>query len=131
MIVPTSVATIASVHQRKDWKSPESRCRANTLPMNGIENPTTNLSLAIMRFGLLVVWLSCPRVAMAYRPFVSTDAAVTDKGVSEVDLGLVDFANYRGQNTLTAPALRYNLGFAKNWEVAVEGALQVFDSASG
>lgn len=78
----------------------------------------------------LFVWLISPLAALAYRPFESTDAAVADKGVSEVELGLVDFANHRGENTIAAPDLRYNYGFATNWELVAEGALQVFDSAS-
>jgi len=83
-----------------------------------------------MRFGWLLIWIAYPLAALAYRPFVSTDAAVAEKGISEMELGLVDFTNHRGQSTVASPALRYNFGFAKNWEIAVEGALQVFDSAS-
>jgi len=77
-----------------------------------------------------LLWMASTVVAQAYRPFISTDAAVADKGVSEVELGLVDFTNDRGQNTVAAPDLRYNYGFATNWEVVAEGALQVYNSAS-
>lgn len=83
-----------------------------------------------MRHLSLLIWFICPLTALAYRPFESTDAAVADKGVWEVELGLVDFVNHRGQNTVASPDLRFNFGFATNWEVVVEGALQVFDSAS-
>jgi hypothetical protein len=77
-----------------------------------------------------LLWFILPLTALAYRPFESTDAAVADKGVSEVEFGLVDFEHRNGQNTVFSPDLRYNFGFATNWEVALEGALQVFDSAS-
>jgi hypothetical protein len=95
------------------------------------KEPTMNLKVAVMRIGCgLLVWLACPLAALAYRPFFSTDAAVTDQGVSEMELGIFDFTNHRGQNALAVPAVRYNLGFAPNWEIAAEGALQVYDSAS-
>jgi hypothetical protein len=77
-----------------------------------------------------LLWFILPLTALAYRPFESTDAAVADKGVSEVEFGLVRFEHRSGQNTVSSPNLRYNFGFATNWEVSVEGALQVFDSAS-
>ena len=85
---------------------------------------------AIMRFGWLLVCVVSPFAALAFRPFVSTDAAVVEKGSSEVEFGLVDFMNHRGQNTVASPAVRYNFGFATNWEFVMEGALQVYDSAS-
>jgi hypothetical protein len=78
----------------------------------------------------LLFWVTSSIVALAYRPFISTDAAVADKGVSEVELGLVDFTTHRGENTVAAPDLRYNYGFATNWEAVAEDALRVYDSAS-
>jgi len=81
------------------------------------------------RYPCLLFCLTLPLTALAFRPFESTDAAVADKGGSEVELGLVDFAHYRGGLTfLASPDLRYNFGFATNWEAALEGVLQVFDS---
>src|SRR5436190_3950437 len=77
-----------------------------------------------------IFYLALPLTVLAYRPFESTDAAVADKGGSEVELGLVDFADHRGHTFLASPDLRYNFGFATNWEMALEGALQVFDSSS-
>src|SRR5262245_54147762 len=77
----------------------------------------------------LVCFLFLPISAIAYRPFESTDAAVAEKGVSEVEFGLVDFVNHRGENTILSPSLRYNYGFARNWELVAEGSLLVYDSA--
>jgi|JI9StandDraft_1071089.scaffolds.fasta_scaffold117662_2 hypothetical protein len=76
----------------------------------------------------LLIWLTCPLTVLAYRPFISTDAAVAEKGITEVELGIVDFAHQRAGNTVASPALRYNYGFATNWEAVLEGALQVLDS---
>jgi hypothetical protein len=78
---------------------------------------------------LAICWLFGTPTAMAYRPFSSTDAAVADTGKSEVELG-ADFMNDHGQNTIAAPSLRYNYGFAPRWEATLEGSLQVYDSAS-
>lgn len=84
----------------------------------------------IRHLWLMSLWFIAPLTALAYRPFDSTDAAVADKGVSEVELGLMDFANHRGQNTIAIPNLRYNFGIVTDWEIVAEGALQVSDSSS-
>jgi hypothetical protein len=85
----------------------------------------------IVRFASLIVPLSWPLEAIAYRPFVSTDAAVVEKGSAEIELGIVDYSNHHGRITLDSPDLRFNFGFAKGWEISMEGAMQVFDSADG
>ncbi len=64
---------------------------------------------------------------LAYRPFVSTDAAVVEANKTEVELA-ADFARRGGERTIAAPDLRYNYGIARNWEVVGEGVLQVFNS---
>lgn len=74
--------------------------------------------------------LACPLSSFGYRPFVSTDAAVAEQGFSEIEFGLIDWANHGGANAIASPDLRYNFGFAKNFEFVLEGALQVYDSAS-
>jgi hypothetical protein len=79
---------------------------------------------------LLVLILAHPWTVLAYRPFVSTDAAVVEKSFSEIEFGLIDFANHRGQNTIAASDVRYNFGFANRLEFVLEGALRVYDSAS-
>jgi len=85
----------------------------------------------VFRFAWLVVLFSWPLETIAYRPFVSTDAAVVEKGSAEIELGIVDYSNHRGRITLDAPDLRFNFGFAKGWEISVEGAMQVSDSTDG
>jgi len=59
--------------------------------------------------------------AFAYRPFDSTDAAVADLGELEIELGPVGFRRSETERTLIAPAYVLNYGFAKNWEVVLEG----------
>jgi hypothetical protein len=65
--------------------------------------------------------LSGSQYASAYRPFDSTDAAVADLGELEIELGPVEYRRIESQRTLIAPAYVFNYGFAKNWELVVEG----------
>jgi hypothetical protein len=65
--------------------------------------------------------LGGPENAFAYRPFDSSDAAVTDLGVLEVELGPVEFRKDNSGRTLIAPDVVFNYGFAKNWELVLQG----------
>lgn len=60
------------------------------------------------------------RRAMAYRPFVSTDAAVADVGDVEVEFGYAGFREDHGRVTIVAPTLIGNLGVARDVEVVGE-----------
>src|SRR5215470_15567749 len=60
-------------------------------------------------------------ISFAYRPFDSTDAAVADVGQLEVELGPVQFRRSEEERTLIAPAYILNYGFAKDWELVLEG----------
>ena len=69
----------------------------------------------------LMVLMMWPDNSFAYRPFDSTDAAVADVGELEIELGPVEFRRTEAERTLIAPAYVINYGFAKNWELVVEG----------
>jgi hypothetical protein len=56
----------------------------------------------------------------AYRPFVSTDAAVADPYEVELEFGYVTFAHDTGDNTLTTPSVVLNYGLGWNLEVVGE-----------
>jgi hypothetical protein len=58
--------------------------------------------------------------AWAYRPFVSTDAAVADPGDVEVELGAIGFRSGHGQTSIVAPTVIGNLGIAKDLELVGE-----------
>ncbi len=64
--------------------------------------------------------------AFAYRPFVSTDAAVADKNEWEIELGLFSMSYDKGENEIFIPSLRINYGISKNWEIVGEFDLQVY-----
>ncbi len=62
--------------------------------------------------------------AMAYRPFVGTDAAVADPGEVEVELGPAEYLRVGSDKSLTAPEAVFNYGFAQNWEAVLQGMVE-------
>jgi len=90
--------------------------------------------VAFARVGLLVLpacMTICPDAALAYRPFDGTDAAVADVNEVEIELQPAGVARSTDQKTLIAPAVVYNYGFAKNWELVLESQLETPISPSG
>jgi hypothetical protein len=72
----------------------------------------------LMGAAVACVW---PHDAFAYRPFDSTDPAVADPGEIEIELSPVSFRRSDFGDTWIAPQIRFNYGFAPNWELVVEG----------
>jgi len=76
---------------------------------------------------LVLVLLACAaataasRPAVAYRPFDFTDAAVADVNELEIELGPAQFRRSQDERTLIAPVYVVNYGFAKNWELVLDG----------
>jgi hypothetical protein len=58
--------------------------------------------------------------AWAYRPFVSTDAAVAERKEVEIETGYFNLERARRENTITTPSMVINYGVAKNWELVGE-----------
>jgi hypothetical protein len=61
---------------------------------------------------------------MAYRPFDGTDAAVADLHEVEIEFQPAGVERSRTQKTLIAPAVVYNYGFIKDWELVLESQLE-------
>jgi hypothetical protein len=61
---------------------------------------------------------------VAYRPFVSTDAAVSDPREVEIELGYFTLERKGRDNTITTPSVVLNYGVVKNWEAVGEFRLQ-------
>jgi hypothetical protein len=69
----------------------------------------------------VVMALSTSRRAFAYRPFVSTDAAVAGVGELEIELGYAGFTERgEGDFTIVAPSIVANLGIARGFELVGE-----------
>jgi len=60
-------------------------------------------------------------LALAYRPFDSTDADVVHAGEVEIELGPLQWLREGGKRFLQAPALIANVGFARDHELVLEG----------
>src|SRR5438105_15192306 len=84
---------------------------------------------AVLAF--LLGLLMLPDVAVAYRPFDGTDAAVADPGEMEIEFQPAGVLSSNGQKTLVAPATVFNFGLLKNWEAVFEGRLETPLPASG
>jgi hypothetical protein len=79
--------------------------------------------LAALIVALALPW---PGAALAYRPFDSTDAAVADKGVWEIELQPFGWEHNDDGAQWIAPAAIFNYGFADRWETVVEGRNAIF-----
>src|SRR5947208_3283134 len=64
--------------------------------------------------------LLMPWTAWAYRPFISTDAAVADQRDLEIELGYFTLEQSKGENTFRIPSLVLNYGAWKNTEIVGE-----------
>jgi hypothetical protein len=70
--------------------------------------------------GLAFVFLSSSSIVLAYRPFVSTDAAVADPKSIELEFGAFNLARERSANTFTVPGIVLNYGVVENLELVGE-----------
>lgn len=78
-----------------------------------------------MRSLLALLLLAYANLALAYRPFDSTDADVAHVNEAEIELGPVQWLREGSKRLLQAPALVTNLGFAKDHELVIEGRHQI------
>jgi hypothetical protein len=69
-------------------------------------------------FGVLLLIMSSN--GWAYRPFVSTDAAVSDPNEVEVELGYFTLEQAKGGKSFTIPSLVLNYGLRRDIEVVGE-----------
>ena len=73
--------------------------------------------------GVAMVLLSAGPVS-AYRPFVSTDAAVADPHEVEIELGALTLDRTRRENTFTTPSVVVNYGVLERWELVGQFSVQ-------
>jgi hypothetical protein len=102
------------------------RCRHARGPRSGQADPrvTTGLLLSMgSLFGVLLL-LVMPANGWAYRPFVSTDAAVADPHEVEIELGYFTLEHDTGENTFIIPSLVLNYGLRRDLEVVGEFRLE-------
>ena len=84
-----------------------------------------------LRLLLLALTIGWPQGANAYRPFDSTDPAVAEPGEVEIELSPVSYRHDDSGDTWITPQLRFNYGFARNWELVIEGQGEHAQGATG
>jgi len=62
--------------------------------------------------------------ALAFRPFNGTDAAVADIGELEIEFKPAGRLKHGSSISVLGPVGILNYGFAKDWEVVVQGQLE-------
>jgi hypothetical protein len=73
---------------------------------------------------LLLGWLFAPTPSWAYRPFISTDAAVADPKEVEIEFGYFTLEREKSENAFIIPRVVINYGVFKNWEAVGEFAVR-------
>ncbi len=68
----------------------------------------------------VLVLLARPTLALGYRPFISTDAAVVDPSEVEIELGYFNLEREKQKNTYITPQIVLNYGLFPAWEVVGE-----------
>jgi hypothetical protein len=72
-------------------------------------------------FGVLLGGMLVPH-ALAYRPFISTDADVARAGEAEIEYGALGIRKDGGETTVVTTDVRLNVGLFESFELVVEGA---------
>ncbi|HEX9446001.1 MAG TPA: hypothetical protein VGA73_17910 [Candidatus Binatia bacterium] len=72
----------------------------------------------------LAAFLLLPAAAWAYRPFVSTDAAVADVKELEIEIGYFNLERNKGNSTFIIPQAVLNYGVIHNLELVAEFAVE-------
>jgi hypothetical protein len=70
---------------------------------------------------LMPALLAGPARAWAYRPFTGTNADVAETKTVELEIGPVGYIRSDARGTLVAPSLIVNWGFARDFELVLEG----------
>jgi hypothetical protein len=86
---------------------------------------THKLSMIVLVLIATVLMSSVSNV-YAYRPFDSTDAAVLEKGETEIELGLYNFTDDGGLDEISIPSFIFNYGLTDTWEIIAEFELQTY-----
>ncbi len=73
---------------------------------------------------LLIAGVLAPGPTWAYRPFISTDAAVADPKEVEIELGYFTLEREKDDNAFIIPRVVLNYGLFKNWEAVAEFAVR-------
>lgn len=85
---------------------------------------TPPVSLTFRTFSIGLLLLFSESIAWAYRPFIATDAAVTDPKEMEIELGYFNLERERGRTTFIVPKVVLNYGLMRNLELVGEFSVE-------
>ena len=86
-----------------------------------MKSQLTSLTSWSMAVALLLFFESA---GWAYRPFISTDAAVADVKEMKIELGYLNWEREKGNTTFFSPKVVINYGFINNFELVGEFAVE-------
>jgi hypothetical protein len=82
-------------------------------------------ALVLLRVCLAIALIGHAGVALAYRPFDSTDADVAHTGEAEIEFGPVHWLREGSKRFVHAPAIVANFGLPGERELVIEGRHQI------
>ena len=88
--------------------------RCPSTPHRGARNAARSIPLGLV----LLCLLASP--AWGYRPFIATDAAVTERARMEIELGYLTLVRTQGENTFMVPQVVLNYGLTPTLELVGE-----------
>ncbi len=86
----------------------------------------TKKILRTILISILTIFIAGISDVYAYRPFESTDAAVVEKGETEIEIGVYSFTDDKGLDEITIPSLVYNYGLSDTWQFVAEFDIQIY-----
>src|SRR6266446_4487518 len=106
------------------WRGWWSSMRSSARPQNG----SSELRTRMVKVGAAMVGVAMVVVGAgptwAYRPFVSTDAAVADPREIEIEFGALTLDRTGRENTFTEPSVVVNYGVHERWELVGKISVQ-------
>src|SRR2546426_4331254 len=84
----------------------------------------SRMSVCATAAGLLLFSFVTPSPSWAYRPFISTDAAVADPKEVEIEIGYFTLERTKDENAFIIPRVVFNYGWFKDWELVAEFAIR-------
>src|SRR2546422_6871624 len=84
----------------------------------------SRMSVCATAAGLLLFSFVTPSPSWAYRPFISTDAAVADLKEVEIEIGYFTLERAKDENAFIIPRVVFNYGWFKDWELVAEFAIR-------
>lgn len=109
---------------------PKGRTSAGATIAKPMQSSSAEMPRWVVAAGcFLLLCFIAPSPSWAYRPFISTDAAVADPKEIEIEVGYFTLEREKRENTFLIPRVVLNWGLFTNWEAVAEFAVRRNPSA--